>query len=43
MATKKREKNPHDKRRITKRKLREWFYGYLFLSPWIIGVCIFFV
>lgn len=43
MASKKREKNPHDKRRITKRKLREWFYGYLFLSPWIIGVCIFFV
>lgn len=43
MASKKRAKNPHDKKRITKRRLREWFYGYLFLSPWIIGVSIFFI
>ncbi|MBQ8202318.1 MAG: sugar ABC transporter permease [Clostridia bacterium] len=39
----KREKNPHDKKRLTKRRVREWLYGYLFLSPWIIGVIIFFV
>ncbi len=36
-------KNPHDKRRLTKRRLREWLYGYLFISPWIVGVSIFFV
>ena len=40
MATK---KNPLAKNRITKRRLREWGYGYLFLLPWIVGVCIFFV
>ncbi len=39
----KREKNPHDKHRLTKRRLRDWGYGYLFLLPWIIGVGIFFV
>lgn len=39
----KREKNPHDKKRLTRRKLRDWFYGYLFLLPWIIGVLLFFV
>ncbi len=39
----KREKNPHDKRRITKRKVREWLYGYAFILPWIVGVLIFFV
>ena len=42
MATKA-PKNPHDKHRLTKRRLREWFYGYLFISPWIVGVSIFFV
>lgn len=31
------------KRRITKRKVREWVYGYIFLAPWIIGVLVFFV
>ena len=36
-------KNPHDKHRLTKRRLREWFYGYLFISPWVVGVSIFFV
>ncbi len=36
-------KNPHDKHRLTKRRLREWAYGYLFISPWIVGVSIFFV
>lgn len=39
----KREKNPHDKHRITKRKLRDWMYGYIFLAPWIVGVILFFV
>ncbi len=39
----KREKNPHDKKRITKRKLRDWMYGYIFLAPWIAGVILFFV
>ena len=42
MATKK-TKNPHDKHHLTRRRLREWMYGYIFLSPWIVGVCIFFV
>lgn len=42
MATKA-SKNPHDKHRLTKRRVREWFYGYLFISPWIVGVSIFFV
>ena len=42
MATKA-PKNPHDKHRLTKRRLREWGYGYLFIAPWIIGVCVFFV
>ncbi len=37
------EKNPHDKKHLTQRKLRDWMYGYIFLAPWIIGVCIFFV
>lgn len=39
----KREKNPHDKHRITKRKLRDWMYGYIFIAPWIVGVLLFFV
>ena len=39
----KREKNPHDKHRITKRKLRDWMYGYIFLAPWIVGILFFFV
>ena len=42
MATKA-PKNPHDKHRLTKRRLREWLYGYLFIAPWIVGVSIFFV
>lgn len=29
--------------RITRRRVREWFYGYLFISPWLIGVSIFFL
>lgn len=36
-------KNPHDKHPLSKRRLREWGYGYLFISPWIAGVSIFFV
>ena len=35
--------NPHDKHHLTRRTLREWCYGYLFISPWIVGVCIFFL
>ena len=39
----KQEKNPHDKKRLTRRKLREWGYGYLFIAPWIVGILVFFV
>lgn len=39
----KQKRNPHDKRRLTKRRLRDWGYGYLFISPWIVGVSIFFI
>ena len=39
----KQKRNPHDKRRLTKRRLRDWGYGYLFISPWIVGVRIFFI
>lgn len=42
MATKK-VKNPHDKHHITARNLREWGYGYLFISPWLVGVSVFFL
>ena len=27
---------------ITRRQLREWKYGYLFLLPWLIGIFVFF-
>ena len=39
----KKKRNPHDKRRLTKRTLREWGWGYLFIAPWIAGVCVFFL
>ncbi len=39
----KRTRNPHDNRHLTKRTLREWGYGYLFIAPWIVGVSIFFL
>ena len=39
----KKKKNPHDKHRLSKRTLREWGYGYLFIAPWIVGVSIFFL
>ncbi len=42
MATKA-PKNPHDKHPLSKRRLREWGYGYLFILPWIIGVSLFFL
>lgn len=29
--------------RITRRRVREWAYGYLFISPWLVGVSIFFL
>ncbi len=35
--------NPHDKHPLSKRRMREWFYGYLFILPWLVGVSIFFV
>ena len=39
----KKQKNPHDKRHLTRRTLREWGFGYLFIAPWIVGVSIFFL
>ena len=39
----KRQKNPHDRHRITRRRVREWAYGYLFILPWLIGVSVFFL
>ncbi len=36
-------KNPHDKHHLTKRTLREWVFGYIFISPWLVGVSIFFL
>ena len=36
-------RNPHDKRRLTWRKVREWGYGYLFIAPWLVGVIVFFI
>lgn len=36
-------RNPHDKHKITKRKMMDWLFGYLFISPWIVGIIIFFV
>ncbi len=35
--------HPHLKKRLTRRRLREWMYGYLFILPWIVGLCIFFL
>ena len=42
MASKK-TKNPHDKHHLSRRTLREWIYGYIFIAPWIAGVSIFFI
>lgn len=39
----KRLKNAQPVRRLTRRRLREWGYGYLFILPWLVGVCIFFL
>ena len=36
-------KNIHDKRHFTRRTLREWAWGYVFIAPWIVGVSVFFV
>ncbi|MBQ8160348.1 MAG: sugar ABC transporter permease [Clostridia bacterium] len=41
--SKKTKRNPHDKRHFTRRTLREWGFGYLFILPWIVGVSIFFL
>ncbi len=41
--SKKAKRNPHDKRHLTRRTLREWGFAYLFISPWIVGVSIFFL
>ncbi len=35
--------NPHDKRRLTRRTLREWLWGIIFILPWLLGVSVFFV
>ena len=29
--------------RFTRRRLREWLYGYFFILPWLIGLCVFFL
>ena len=42
MAIKK-TKNPHDKHHLSRRTLREWAYGYIFIAPWLVGVSIFFI
>lgn len=39
----KRDRNPHLVKRFTKRRVREWLYGYAFILPWIIGLVIFFL
>jgi len=39
----KRQRNPHVKRGITRQQIREGVYGYLFISPWLIGILIFFI
>lgn len=31
------------RKRFTKRRLRQWSYGYLFILPWIAGVALFFL
>ena len=36
-------KGMRKKDRITRRKRREWFRGYAFISPWLIGIGIFFL
>ncbi|MGN0745914.1 MAG: carbohydrate ABC transporter permease [Aristaeellaceae bacterium] len=36
-------KHPHERRHLTKRTLREWIFGYIFISPWLVGVSIFFL
>ena len=33
----------HVGRRFTRRRLREWLYGYFFILPWVIGLCVFFL
>lgn len=30
-------------RRVTRRRLREWLTGYLFILPWAVGLCVFFL
>lgn len=39
----KKKARPRLKRRLTKRRLREWLYGYLFILPWIAGLSVFFL
>lgn len=43
MAGKRQKKHPHLKARLTKRRLNEWLFGYLFILPWLVGLFIFFL
>jgi oligogalacturonide transport system permease protein len=36
-------KNLHAGKRFTRRRVRGWLYGYLFILPWIVGVSVFFL
>ncbi len=38
-----RKKHPHLRFRLTRRRLREWGYGYMFILPWILGMSLFFL
>lgn len=39
----KKKRMEHVKHVVTKRKLREWRNGYLFILPWLVGVSVFFL
>lgn len=43
MSDKKSDVKKPRRRWVTGKMLREWFYGYLFLLPWVVGVCVFVV
>lgn len=31
------------KYRLTRRRVREWVWGYVFIAPWVVGISVFFV